>query len=507
MVFFSSSLSTLIIRSTSRKTTTTCAYTQQQRQRLHHFVHTQSLQYRNFSSTKISDDSFSSLHNDDSNEIDDDDDEIIENEYHHHQKQQKQKQQKKINIAIVGLPNAGKSFLLNRICQSKHVAAVSKKRHTTRHGILGVRNMDETQLVFVDTPGFLRSKSDANSSSTSSKQNEKLMRSLVATAGAEINKADYTLLVLDSAANKMNFREYEDSLLILMWKGMFGDGQTHQSQLRQYNDSMNSIPALPPSTLGVILNKVDLVTPKKKLLDTATEIGSMALACIQYYYLLNNQTSLKTTGDNAINSELQKQLSVEDHIRNMKQDHPKWQKTKSENLIEKLEQELNIDPDEQKHLEEEINDDGLDGSNNGEDNDELSKAVDMPENFLQALNEPDKYFTMEMQQHYPDVFFTSAKHKDGIDDILNHLQKIAPIREWDYEGDDASPDRSPLQKVEEIIREKIYRAVHREIVSGVYYSIRLVFFSVQLCISYTHINCLLLSSTDLKKKSLIKLIR
>lgn len=500
MVFFSSSLSTLIIRSTSRKTTTTFAYTQQQRQRLHHFVHTQSLQYRNFSSTKISDDSFSSLHND-SNEIDDDDDEIIENEYHHHQKQQKQKQQKKINIAIVGLPNAGKSFLLNRICQSKHVAAVSKKRHTTRHGILGVRNMDETQLVFVDTPGFLRSKSDANSSSTTSKQNEKLMRSLVATAGAEINKADYTLLVLDSAANKMNFREYEDSLLILMWKGMFGDGQTHQSQLRQYNDSMNSIPALPPSTLGVILNKVDLVTPKKKLLDTATEIGSMALACIQYYYLLNNQTSLKTTGDNDINSELQKQLSVEDHIRNMKQNHPKWQKTKSENLIEKLEQELNIDPDEQKHLEEEINDDGLDGSNNGEDNDELSKAVDMPENFLQALNEPDKYFTMEMQQHYPDVFFTSAKHKDGIDDILNHLQKIAPIREWDYEGDDASPDRSPLQKVEEIIREKIYRAVHREIVSGVYYSIRLVFFSVQLCISYTHINCLLLSSTDLKKKA------
>jgi len=90
MVCFSSSLSTLIIRSTSRKTTTTCAYTQQQRQRLHYFVHTQSFQHRNFSSTKIPD-SLSSLHND-SNEIDDDDDEIIEN---HHQKQQKQKQQKK----------------------------------------------------------------------------------------------------------------------------------------------------------------------------------------------------------------------------------------------------------------------------------------------------------------------------------------------------------------------------------------------------------------------------
>lgn len=56
-------------------------------------------------------------------------------------------------IAIVGKPNVGKSSLLNRILGQK-VSIVSKKPQTTRTRIMGVYTQDEVQLVFIDTPGL-----------------------------------------------------------------------------------------------------------------------------------------------------------------------------------------------------------------------------------------------------------------------------------------------------------------------------------------------------------------
>ena len=55
-------------------------------------------------------------------------------------------------VAFLGRPNAGKSTLLNRIVGHK-LAIVSDKPQTTRTRILGVKNYDEGQVVFVDTPG------------------------------------------------------------------------------------------------------------------------------------------------------------------------------------------------------------------------------------------------------------------------------------------------------------------------------------------------------------------
>ncbi|MDD6808379.1 MAG: GTPase Era [Oscillospiraceae bacterium] len=60
-------------------------------------------------------------------------------------------------IAIVGCPNVGKSSLLNKMIGQK-VAIVSNKPQTTRTKIMGVLTMDETQLVFTDTPGYHRPK-------------------------------------------------------------------------------------------------------------------------------------------------------------------------------------------------------------------------------------------------------------------------------------------------------------------------------------------------------------
>lgn len=60
-------------------------------------------------------------------------------------------------IAIVGCPNVGKSSLLNNMIGQK-VAIVSNKPQTTRTKIMGVLTLDETQLVFTDTPGYHRPK-------------------------------------------------------------------------------------------------------------------------------------------------------------------------------------------------------------------------------------------------------------------------------------------------------------------------------------------------------------
>lgn len=56
-------------------------------------------------------------------------------------------------VAIIGRPNVGKSTLLNRIVGQK-VAIMSDKAQTTRNRIQGIYTTDESQMVFIDTPGI-----------------------------------------------------------------------------------------------------------------------------------------------------------------------------------------------------------------------------------------------------------------------------------------------------------------------------------------------------------------
>ena len=65
--------------------------------------------------------------------------------------------QKTAFIAIVGRPNVGKSSILNKILGQK-ITIVSSKPQTTRTRIMGVYTKDETQLVFIDTPGLHKPK-------------------------------------------------------------------------------------------------------------------------------------------------------------------------------------------------------------------------------------------------------------------------------------------------------------------------------------------------------------
>ena len=62
-------------------------------------------------------------------------------------------QKRSVFITIVGVPNVGKSSILNRILGQK-VAIVSSKPQTTRTRITGILTEGEDQLVFIDTPGL-----------------------------------------------------------------------------------------------------------------------------------------------------------------------------------------------------------------------------------------------------------------------------------------------------------------------------------------------------------------
>lgn len=140
----------------------------------------------------------------------------------------------------MGVPNVGKSVLLNTLLKTT-VAATSRKRHTTRDEILGVFNHRNTQLAFYDTPGYVR-KDEAT------KEDTKVLRG-VATAAAE--RADVVLLTVD--ATKCKGVKYQDTFA-----------------------EMASI-ALRHAKLEVVLvvNKVDLVDPKSQLLNITRTLVSL----------------------------------------------------------------------------------------------------------------------------------------------------------------------------------------------------------------------------------------
>lgn len=60
-------------------------------------------------------------------------------------------------VNIVGLPNAGKSTLMNQLL-GERLSIITHKAQTTRHRIHGIYNQDDFQIIFSDTPGIIEPK-------------------------------------------------------------------------------------------------------------------------------------------------------------------------------------------------------------------------------------------------------------------------------------------------------------------------------------------------------------
>lgn len=87
-------------------------------------------------------------------------------------------------IAIVGRPNVGKSTLLNAIVGEK-LAITSSKPQTTRNRITGIRNTEDGQFIFLDTPGIHQAKTPLN-------------RYMVKAATSAFGEVDLILLLVEA---------------------------------------------------------------------------------------------------------------------------------------------------------------------------------------------------------------------------------------------------------------------------------------------------------------------
>lgn len=127
-------------------------------------------------------------------------------------------------VAIIGRPNVGKSTLLNQLLNQK-VVIVSPKAQTTRNKIQGIYNDDDCQIIFIDTPGFHKPRTELG----------KIMNDYVSSA---LDGVDVVLFMCD-ATKKI---DSEDEKMI--------------------NELLKSkIPTI------LVANKVDLISEDEVLID------------------------------------------------------------------------------------------------------------------------------------------------------------------------------------------------------------------------------------------------
>ena len=86
-------------------------------------------------------------------------------------------------VVLIGRPNVGKSTLMNNLLQIK-LSIVTPKPQTTRHRVLGIFNDPDCQIIFLDTPGFLKPK-------------YKLQEVMVKTVHRAISEADLILFMIE----------------------------------------------------------------------------------------------------------------------------------------------------------------------------------------------------------------------------------------------------------------------------------------------------------------------
>ena len=86
-------------------------------------------------------------------------------------------------VSIIGRPNVGKSTLLNSILGDK-ITIVTSKPQTTRNKIIGIKTLDDAQIIFIDTPGIHRPR-------------HKLGETMIGAAREALNEVDVILIMVE----------------------------------------------------------------------------------------------------------------------------------------------------------------------------------------------------------------------------------------------------------------------------------------------------------------------
>ncbi len=133
-------------------------------------------------------------------------------------------------VSIVGRPNVGKSTLLNKILNKK-ISIISDKVGTTRNIIYGVYNEEDTQIVFIDTPGISKS----------------------------INK-------LGDNLNKKAYSSFENDLVLFLVDISSGFGKNDLKILNRLKEEEKDV--------ILVLNKIDKIK-KEQLIEKIVEVKDL----------------------------------------------------------------------------------------------------------------------------------------------------------------------------------------------------------------------------------------
>ena len=137
---------------------------------------------------------------------------------------------KTVFATIIGRTNAGKSSLLHAVI-GEMIASVSSKSQTTRTRITGIKTIDDTQLVFMDTPGLHKPKN-------------KLSNHMLNAVRESVADIDVVVFMADCTKKLSNQEEHMLSEL--------SSGKTH---------------------LIYVLNKIDLLENKSDLVPIISELS------------------------------------------------------------------------------------------------------------------------------------------------------------------------------------------------------------------------------------------
>jgi small GTP-binding protein len=146
------------------------------------------------------------------------------------------KNPKILQVSVIGMPNAGKSTLVNHLVGTK-VSAVSKKVHTTRKNVLGIKVEGSTQIVFADSPGLV---------TMAHCQKHQLEHTFVSGPEKATKSSDVIMVVVD-ASNPRERKKLSPGIL---------------DKLQKYKDKESLL----------VLNKIDLIKAKRKLFDVSTKL-------------------------------------------------------------------------------------------------------------------------------------------------------------------------------------------------------------------------------------------
>lgn len=136
-------------------------------------------------------------------------------------------------VSIIGKPNVGKSTFLNVILNKKH-AIVSYKPQTTRNNIKGLYCSKESQIIFIDTPGFHKSKNKLDlflNSNVKKAIKESDLFLFLTDPGRDLDEEDFSLIKF--------IKNNQDQIIVLLTKNDLYNESIIEKRIMEINNIIN----------------------------------------------------------------------------------------------------------------------------------------------------------------------------------------------------------------------------------------------------------------------------